>query len=176
MDGILEKPLWRVPVVLGGLGLLCRLLSFILSFAWGRIQIARGPGSDGSVVLTTGYVGEIVTVIMFLLFWLVGWRFVRGLTRREIFRSASIMVLVNAALLAAEQISQHVFGTYSMTVYHLYALADGKSWVDQLLFRLTGTVSLPMAIPGLFAPYLYLVFAKKDDPLSETSERIKREE
>ena len=96
-----KKPLWRVPVVLGGLGLLCRLLSFILSFAWGRIQIARGPGPDGSVVLTTGYVGEIVTVIMFLLFWLVGWRFVRGLTRREIFRSASIMVLVNAALLAA---------------------------------------------------------------------------
>ena len=159
-----KKPLWRVPVVLGGLGLLCRLLSFILIFAWGRIQIARGPGPDGSVVLTTGYVGEIVAVMMFLLFWLAGWRFVRGLTRRQIFASATIMVLVYAALLAAEQISQHVFGTYSMAVHHLYALADGKRWVDQLLFRLFGTVSLPLVIPGLFAPYLYLVFAKKDVP------------
>lgn len=171
-----KKPLWRVPVVLGGLGLLCRLLTFILSFAWGRIQIARGPGPDGSIVISSGCLSEIMTVLGCLLFWWAGWRFVRGLTRREIFWSASIMVLVNAALLAAEQTSQHVFGTYSMAVYHLYALADGKSWVDQLLFRLTGTVSLPMAIPGLFAPYLYLVFAKKDAPLSGTSEQIKKEE
>ncbi len=159
-----KRPLWRVPVVLGGLGLLCRLLSFILSFAWGRIQIAQGPGPDGSVVLTTGYVGEIVAAVMFLLFWLAGWRFVRGLTRRQIFASATIMVLVYAALLAAEQIGQAVTGSYPMWVYRLWVLAEGKSWVDQLLFRLTGTVSLPMAIPGLFAPYLYLVFGKKDVP------------
>lgn len=162
-----KKPLCRVPVVLGGLGLLCRLLSFILSFVWGRIQIARGPGPDGSVVITTGYVGEIVTVMMFLLFWWAGWRFVRGLTRREIFWSASIMVLVNAALLAAEQISLHVFGNYSMTVHHLYALADGKSWADQLFLRLflaLGSTSSLWVIPGIFAPYLYLIFGKKSVP------------
>ena len=160
-----KKPLWRIPVVLGGLGLLCRLLSFILIFAWGRIQIARGPGPDGSVVLTTGYVGEIVAVMMFLLFWLAGWRFVRGLTRRQIFASATIMVLVYAALLAAEQISQHVFGTYSMTVHHLYALAEGKMWVDQIFFRIfqaAGSSSILWVIPGIFAPYLYLVFGQKN--------------
>ncbi len=164
-----KKPIWRVPLVLGGLGVINHLLSFAGGLIWGRIQIARGPGPDGSFVITSGCVTEIVTFMMFLLFWLAGWRFVRGLTRREIFWSASIMVLVNAALLAAEQISQHVFGTYSMAVYYLYALAGGKSWVDQLLFRLTGTVSIPMVLPGLFAPYLYLVFAKKDAPLSGTS-------
>lgn len=159
-----KKPLWRVPVVLGCLGLFCRLVIYILGFVWGRIQIARGPGPDGSFFITSGYVTEIAAVISFLLFWWAGRRFVRGLSRRDIFRSATIMVLFFAALLAAEQISQHVFGTYSMAVYHLYALEEGTLWVNQLLFHLFKTVSLPLVIPGLFAPYLYLVFAKKDAP------------
>lgn len=157
----LKKPVWRVPLVLGALGLLCRALSYILGFIWGSIQIARGPGPDGATVLSTGYVSEIRAVICFLLFWLAGWRFVRGLTRREIFLSASIMTAVNIALLAAEQISQHVFGTYSMTVYRLYALTEGTMWADQLLIHLFDTVSVPVLIPALFAPYLYLVFGKQ---------------
>lgn len=155
----LKRPLWRVPVVLGCTGLLCRVLTYILGFIWGRMQIARGPVPDGAYVLTGGYVTEIIAVISFLLFWLAGWRFVRGLTRREIFLSASIMTVVNAALLAWEQLSQTA-GGYSLWAYRLYALAEGKGWVDQILFHLFDTVSLPLVIPGLFAPYLYLVFGK----------------
>ena len=157
----LGKPIWRVPVVLGGAGLLCRALTYILSLIWGRIQIAQGPGPDGSYVLTTGYTTEIIAVISFLLFWLAGWRFVRGLPRREIFLSATIMVLLNAVLLAAEQISQQVFGTYSMIVYRLYALTEGTMWADQLLIHLFDTVSIPVLIPGLFTPYLYLVLGNR---------------
>lgn len=157
----LKKPIWRVPLVLGALGLARRCLSYVLGFIWARVQIAQGPGPDGAYTVSTGHMSEVAAVISFLLFWWAGWRFLRGLTRRDIFWSATIMVVVYAALLAAEQISQHVFGTYSMTVYRLYALAEGSSWVDQILFRLTGTVSVPMAIPGLFAPYLYLVFGRK---------------
>lgn len=162
-----KKPLWRVPVVLGGLGVLCRLLTYILGFVWGRIQIARGPGPDGSVVITTGYVREIMTVLGCLLFWWAGWKFVRGLTRREIFWSASIMALVNAALLAAEQIGQAVTGSYPMWVYRLWVLAEGSGWVNQLFLRLflaVGSTSNLWVISGVLAPYLYLVFGKKSAP------------
>lgn len=158
----LRRPIWRVPLVLGALGLVCRCLTYVLGLTWGLIQRARGPGPDGSIVLTTGYLSVIMAVISFLLFWWAGWRFLRGMTRRELFWSATIMVLVFAALLAAEQISQHVFGTYSLTVYRLYALADGNRWVDQLFFRLTGQVSVSTVLPGIFAPYLYLIFGRKD--------------
>ena len=157
----LRRPIWRVPLVLGALGLVCRCLTYVLGLTWGLIQRARGPGPDGSIVLTTGYLSVIMAVISFLLFWWAGWRFLRGMTRRELFWSATIMVLVFAALLAAEQISQHVFGTYSMTVYRLYALAEGKGWVDQIFFRLTGEVSVSTVLPGIFAPYLYLIFGRK---------------
>ncbi len=156
-----KKPVWRVPLVLCALGILNRLLHFSGGLIWGFILRARGPGPDGTIVLTTGYIAEIVAAVTCLLFWLAGWRFVRGLTRREIFCSASIMVLVNAALLAAEQITQAA-GGYSLWVYRLYALAEGSMWVDQILFRLFDTVSVPLAVPGLFAPYLYLVFGKRN--------------
>ena len=158
----LRRPIWRVPLVLGALGLVCRCLTYVLGLTWGLIQRARGPGPDGSIVLTTGYLSVIMAVISFLLFWWAGWRFLRGMTRRELFWSATIMVLVFAALLAAEQISQHVFGTYSLTVYRLYALAEGKGWVDQIFFRLTGQVSVSTVLPGIFAPYLYLIFGRRD--------------
>ncbi len=164
-----KKPILRVPLVLGALGVINRLLTLAGSMIWVSIQRARGPGPDGSIVIGTGYLGEILTVAGALLFWWAGWRFVRGLTRREIFWSASIMVLVNAALLAAEQISLHVFGSYgwtvyNRTVYHLSALADGTSWVSQLFFRLflaAGLTSSLWVVPDIFAPYLYLVFGKK---------------
>lgn len=155
-----KKPLWRVPLVLGCAGILCRMLTYLLSFVWGRIQIARGPGPDGTTVLTTGYVTELIAVISFLLFWWAGWRFVRGLSRREIFRSATMMVLINAALLAAEQLSQ-AMGGYSLWVYRLYALTEGTMWADQLLIRIFDTVSVSVLIPALFAPYLYLVFSRQ---------------
>ena len=162
-----KKPLWRVPVVLGALGVINRLLTLAGSMIWVSIQRARGPGPDGSIVIGTGYLREILTVAGALLFWWAGWRFVRGLTRREIFWSASIMVLVNAALLAAEQIGQAVTGSYPMWVYRLYALTEGTSWVSQLFFRLflaAGFTSSLWVVPDIFAPYLYLIFGKKSAP------------
>ena len=66
----LKKPIWRVPLVLGGTGLVCRIIGYILSFLWVRIQIAQGPGPEGSYVLTTGHLSAIMAVISFVLFWL----------------------------------------------------------------------------------------------------------
>ena len=159
-----KRPIWRVPLVLAALGVLNRLLSLAGGVIWGSIQRARGPGPDGITVLTTGYLSEIVAVLGCLLFWWAGWRVLRGLTRREIFRSATVMVLVNAAWRAAEQIGQAVTGSYPLWVYHLWVLEEGSGWVNQLflrLFQALGSTSLLWVIPGIFAPYLYLVFGVK---------------
>ena len=153
-----KRPVLRVPLVLCGLGILMRRFDVLAGFVWGRIQIA-----SGSTEISAGPVSIISTATDFLLFWLAGWFFVRSLTRRQVFWSASIMVLINAALLAAEQISW-AGGWYFPWVYHLYALAEGSRWLGQLLFRIFDTVSIPLAVVGVFTPCLYLIFAKKGPP------------
>ena len=150
-----KRPVLRVPLVLCGLGILMRRFDVLAGFVWGRIQIA-----SGSTEISAGPVTIVSTVIDCLLFWLAGWFFVRGLTRRQVFWSASTMVLINAALLAAEQISW-AGGWYFPWVYHLYALAEGSRWVFRLLSRIFNTVSIPLAVVGVFTPCLYLIFAKK---------------
>ena len=160
-----KKPIFRVPLVLGALGIFCRFLTFAAAILWGYIQRARGPGPDGKIVISTGHLSEILAVITFVLFWLAGWKFVRGLSRRQIFWSASIMVLLNAALLAAEQIGQAVTGSYPFWVYRLWALTEGYGWVSQIFLRLFDVLGLDSTlwvIPGVFAPYLYLVFGKRE--------------
>ena len=94
-----KRPILRVPLVLCGLGILMRLVTYLTSFVWVRILIAFG-----STEISVGPVTVVSTAIDFLLFFLAGWFFVRGLTRRQVFCSASIMVLINAALLAADQL------------------------------------------------------------------------
>lgn len=157
-----RRTIWRVPVVLTVTGVLCRILSYLLAFAWGSIQSALNRD-----VLSTGYVTEIVSIAAFLLFWAAGWRFVRGLTRREIFYSATIMVVWHALLLAAEQFFL-AMGSYPMLIYRLWATVESTQWLDQLLIHLLGRVTVPVMIPGLFVPYLYLVFGEKRPAASET--------
>ena len=155
-----KKPLWRVPLVLAGTGTVCSILSFLMAFAWGRIQIARGPDPVTDVYhLSTGYLSVLSAVLAFVLFWLAGWRFVRGMERRQIFYSATIMVVWHAILLAWEQISQ-AMGGYSLWVYYLYDTTEASSWASQLLFRLFDQVSWPLAVPALFTPYLYILLGK----------------
>ena len=76
---LVRKPILRVPLVLALTGLVCRCLTYLIGFVWGRIQIAQGPNpATGAYELSTGYMSEIMAVIAFLLFWTAGWKFVRG--------------------------------------------------------------------------------------------------
>lgn len=145
-------------------GILCRFLTYLISFVFVRIQMAQGPDSvTGAYEITSGHATEIIAVLSFILFWVVGWKFVRGLSRRQIFLSATIMVIWEAVLLTAEQLSQSM-GSYSLLVYRLYATTEATMWASQILIRIFNQVSVPVILPGLLAPYLYLLlgtFEKK---------------
>lgn len=156
---ILKKPIWRVPLVLGVTGIGLRFLTYIFAFISVQIQRASGPDpATGAYRITGGYVTEIMAVIGFLAFWGMGWKFVRGLERKDIFLSATIMVAWHTALLAAEQLSQAA-GGYSMLVYRLWTTVEATGWVDQIMIRVFDQVSIPVMIPGLLVPYLYLLLA-----------------
>ena len=161
MMRILKSPLLRVPLVLTVTGILCRVLTYIISFIHVRIQMAKGPNPvTGAYEIGSGNVTVIIAVIAFLLFWIAGWRYLQHMTFRQIFISASIMVVWYTLLLTVEQVSQ-AMGSYPMWVYTLYATHESCGWVDQLLVRIFDQVSIPVVIPGLFTPYLYLIFGRR---------------
>jgi len=158
---ILKSPLLRVPLVLTVTGILCRFLTYTLGFIWGRIQMSKGPDPvTGAYEIGSGNVTVIIAVIAFLLFWLAGWRYLQHMTFRQIFASATIMVVWYALLLTVEQVSQ-AMGDYPLWVHTLYATHESCMWMDQLMFRIFDQVSVPVVIPGLFTPYLYLVFGRR---------------
>ena len=159
-----KRPVFRVPLVLMALGVVCRIVSFFAGYLWGSYLHAQGPDPEtGIFYLSAGPTTAIMILVSCLLFWWAGWRFVRGLSRRQVFLSASIMTAISAVLLAAEQIAQ-AMGNYPMWLFHLYSLAEGSQWVMLLLAHLFNA-GISTAVVSIFAPYLYLIFAKKNVPI-----------
>lgn len=168
----LKRPIWRVPLVLGITGVGLRILTFIVSFISVQVQRAKGPDPvTGAYNITSGYVTEIMAVAAFVVFWAAGWKFVRGLSRRQVVCSATIMVVWHAALLALEQwcMATSNWDLYLSLVYRLWATVETTGWVDQILIRVFDQVSVPVMIPGLFTPYLYLFLAKRGSRQTEPS-------
>ena len=65
---ILKSPILRVPLVLSITGILCRILTYILSFIWTRIQIAHGPDPvTGAYTFGSGGLTIVLSVIACLL-------------------------------------------------------------------------------------------------------------
>ena len=159
---LLKRPILRVPLVLVLTGILCRALRYAVIMAWTRVQMAQGPDPvTGAYEVSVEPVGTVLDVLCFALFWIAGWLFVRGLTRRQIFFSATIMVVWLGVLLAWEQLSQTVTGSYSMWVHRLYATQAAVSWATQLLVWIFDEVTVPVVLPAILTPYLYLLFGKK---------------
>ncbi len=161
---LLKKPILRVPLVLALTGILCRVLRSIVILIWTRVQTAQGPDpATGAYTLSVGPVAPFLDLLCFLLFWAAGWKFVRGLTRKQIFFSATIMVVWLGILLVWEQLSQ-AMGGYSMWVHRFYATQTAMSWATQLLIWIFDEVSVPVVLPSIFTPYCYLLLGKKGAP------------
>ena len=167
---LLKKPILRVPLVLVCLGVLERLLTFVLTFIWVRIQRAQGPNPEtGAYEIGGGGITVVLSVIAFLLFWAAGWKFIRGLTRKQIFLSATIMEIWHGILLALEQWTMATanWDLYFSLVYRLWITVGGTGWATQLLFRIFGEVSVPVVAPAIFTPYLYILLGRRDASVQE---------
>lgn len=152
-----KQALWRVPLVCAGAGLVCRVLNFLIVFVVTRIRIAQAP--DAPIGIGPG-LNALLAALAFVLFWAAGWLFLRDLTRKERFFSATLLVAFQLCLLAWEQLAQ-AQGAYPMAVYYLWTITESQNWLSWLLFLLTDAVNVPLAIAVQFTPYLYLLLPHK---------------
>jgi len=144
-----KKIWWKVPLYCAAAGwvsfqLMVRLI--------GRLAIVTLP--DGTVT-SDNTIWMLLSGCVFVAVVLLGGFLVfRKMTRREIFLSASILVILNAIMGIISQIN---FSAYPM--FWIY-VSEWSSFLSQLLFRLNLNEWIS-AIIVWSAPWLFVPFGKK---------------
>lgn len=154
-----KHTIWRVPAAMFLSGIIARAAGVPVAHLFNQME-------NGSYTISPMY-DSFMNILRLALFLAAGWLLLRGLSRRSIFRSATIMAAYSALALAVEQVGQALIGADILSLtYYLYIPKSGSYILTSLLFRLApegfphwGYVLL--AVPSCFFPYLYLVFGRK---------------
>ncbi len=141
----MKKSFWKVP-------LYCMIASWIcfqLEIRLGRFAVITLP--DGSVTAdNTRWL--IMTGILFIAIIAIGSIFFfRNMTRKEIFYSASVLVVINVI------ISYKIQG---MLVFYWAELSEWNIFVVQLLWQ-ANINPLIISIVSWILPYIFIIFGKK---------------
>lgn len=145
--------LWKVPVF-------CIAAGYISFYAYvflvSRFGITVLP--DGSYTANQ----VVSTIFSFLLFGATlfggNWLF-RSMTRKEVFISATILVVIHLALQTLQLLSSNYDFTFRIGIYMTYA----NEWcriISQLLHSMTNNVWIG-AFAVCFAPYLFVLMKKR---------------
>lgn len=151
---IRAKELWKVPVFCIVAGILCWYI-YIYLVAWVGVQTLP-DGSIGANPVVTW----LADAVLFAATLLTGWRIFRKLSKKELFWSATILVVPLLILV----VIQLVIGTASalvnqLSLYHAQIVTWGQ-FITQLLFLLTKN-SACCAIVTVFLPYIFILFGHK---------------
>lgn len=145
-----QKILWHVPVFSMIAGLLCY-------YSYGPILAVLGKLTDSGQILT--WFPYIVYFVATLL--VGGLVFFRNMTRKEIFFSASILVVLRVIMFAVEWVAIHQFDRI-LEWNTFWTLANW--WSTGVIFL--GIRVIPNAwlctFIACFAPYLFVLFGRKE--------------
>ena len=145
-----KKILWRVPVFSLVAGLLCHV-SYVPMLA-----ILGGITDSGMILAFSPY------VICFVATLLVGGLvFFRKMTRKEIFFSASILVVLNVIMFVVEWVAIHQFDM----ILEFSTVWTMANWWSTMIVML-GIRIIPngwlCSFIACFAPYLFVLFGRKE--------------
>lgn len=149
-----KRTLWYVPlycVVAGALSYL--LFVYVLYPIWVKKLPDGSVSSDHIAVL-------VVSCALFLAALLLGGLvFFRGMTRWELFFSASLVVLYGELLLFIQWALHLTTGPHAVCMLYLFRPSEWFSFVSQLLITLHCDSWLGSAVAHL-TPYLFILFGK----------------
>ena len=148
------EQLWKVPLFCVAAGYIS---FYVYVFLVSRFGITVLP--DGSYTANQ----FMTTIFSFLLFGAtlyVGNLLFRNMTRKEVFLSATILVLIHLIVQTLQLVSINYDLTFSIGLYMTYA----NEWcriLSSLLYSVTKNAWIG-AFAVCFAPYLFVLMKKKD--------------
>lgn len=151
-----KKVLWKVPVY----SIIAGLIAFRLNvYLFVRFTLTTLP--DGSITSNTTATLILYGLILAAVVLLGGLYFFREMTKKEIFVSASILVVLQILLLIVQGRMNATTG--SAGIFFLY-WAETLEWTHFIsLLLMKGIDNLWIcALIECFAPYLFIPFGKKE--------------
>lgn len=151
-----KKVLWKVPVYSIIVGLvLFRLNVYVL----GRFMLVTLP--DGSIT-----VNETASLLLYGLMLvgtvlLGGLVFLRNMTKKEIFLSASILVVLRILAILLQWGLDATTGPLAILFLYWAEAHEWSVFISSILFRVIDNLWV-CALIECFAPYLFLPFGKKE--------------
>ena len=144
-----KSNLWKVPAYCLIAGFICyQLLVHVL----GYFAIVTLP--DGSITADNGR-WMLLSGILFLVVLAVGWALFRKLPRRELFVSASILVVLNVVFGILSYVTNNSFS------FFWYELCEWDSVISQLLNAAGVNMWVSAIITWLLPPYIFVLFGRK---------------
>ena len=142
-----RSTLWRVPLYSIAVGYVC---FYLVVYLLGRFAFIREAGSTS--------VDPMRSLLMYALIFIVvvaggGLVLFRQMTRREVFWSATIMVVLYAVLLAVQQ-------RFPVVTVSLAPIYEWTHFLFQLVYRSTGLFWLGIVLQCL-APYCFVLFGQR---------------
>lgn len=150
------KTIWRVPAitVIGGyVGwfVLVRLLSFAL---------VTQP--DDTITLDVNRQLLVYSVYTVLFICVTGLLFLRGMSRKDLFQSATVATAVSLLLTIVLYMIGPVSGERAAGLMYLMMPFEWMDFPRLLIYRITGEYNLLGSVLRAFVPYLFVLFAKKN--------------
>ena len=148
------KFLWKVPLYCVAASWICYQLEILVLGRWAIITLPDGTITSDS----TRWM--IMSALLFLAIVCIGgFLFFRKMTRKEIFRSASVLVALNIALGIFTYITQRTLTSFSMLWMEL---TEWDSIFSQILLKLGLNEWVSAVITWVLPPYVFLLFGKKE--------------
>ena len=144
---------WKVPLYCIAASWICFQLEVHLLGRWAIITLPDGSISSDNIRWM------VMSAALFLAIVCIGgFVFFRRMTRKEIFCSACVLVVLNVVFGLFTYKMQRVFPSFTMLWSEL---TEWDSIVSQLLFQLGLNEWLSAAITWLLPPYIFVLFGTR---------------
>jgi hypothetical protein len=148
------KAWWKVPLYCIVASWICFQLEVRLLGRWAIVTLP-----DGSISADNTRWMIMSAVLFFIIVCIGGFLFFRKMTRKEIFCSASVLVVLNIVLGIFTHVMQRRFIDFTMLWSEL---TEWDGIFSQILLQLGLNDWISAVMIWVFPPYIFLLFGKKE--------------